>query len=315
MNTQVNDPKGAAGALKAPMHLIPPYALEQTAWVHKLGSEKYGPYNWRKTGVCATTYVSAIMRHLNAWRDGEDMDPESGISHIAHIVSSCNILLDAGHCGTLQDDRNKKPVQNTFATAVAKAEAVKGASVAMDQRDLPIPPRWNLPPVPKGYDRWVYRGTFKGHTIDAKDRYIVFNYVGESWTKTSHFSGIHHHIEAVKDEPALHEAACPRCIVHGCVNHRHQGRFIGDLCAPCHAYITSGRVGPTTSFLGKLNGLPPLPPVPEGYTRWVYRGEGWKSDRKVIFAVSTSPYTLWTRYTFGCTVGYANSHYIEAVKD
>ena len=58
MNTQVNDPKGAAGALKAPMHLIPPYALEQTAWVHKLGSEKYGPYNWRKTGVCTTFSVS-----------------------------------------------------------------------------------------------------------------------------------------------------------------------------------------------------------------------------------------------------------------
>ena len=118
MNTQVNDPKGAAGALKAPMHLIPPYALEQTAWVHKFGAERYGAYNWRKTGVCATTYVSAIMRHLNAWRDGEDLDPESCISHIAHIISSCNILLDAAHCGTLQDDRNKKPV--------AKAESFKG---------------------------------------------------------------------------------------------------------------------------------------------------------------------------------------------
>lgn len=148
MNTQVNDPKGAAGALKAPMHLIPPYALEQTAWVHKLGSEKYGPYNWRKTGVCATTYVSAIMRHLNAWRDGEDLDPESGISHIAHIVSSCNILLDAAHCGTLQDDRNKKPVPNTFAAAVAKAEAIKDESVALDQRVFPIPFEWALPPIP-----------------------------------------------------------------------------------------------------------------------------------------------------------------------
>ena len=49
--------------------------------------------------------------------------------------------------------------------------------------------------------------------------------------------------------------SCSRCIVYGCANHRHQGRFIGDLCAPCHSYITTGIIGPTTSFLGKLDGL------------------------------------------------------------
>jgi len=108
MNTP-NDPKGAIGATKTPLALIPPSAMEQTAWVHKLGAEKYGPYNWRDTGVCATTYVAAIMRHLNAWRDGEDLDPESGISHIAHVACSCNILLDAQRCNTLQDDRYRKP--------------------------------------------------------------------------------------------------------------------------------------------------------------------------------------------------------------
>ena len=102
-----DDPKGAAGAKKAPMWLLPAHALQQTSWVHKLGSEKYGPYNWRKTSVCATTYISAIMRHLDAWRDGEDNDPESGVSHIAHVAASCNILLDAQHCGKLNDDRAK----------------------------------------------------------------------------------------------------------------------------------------------------------------------------------------------------------------
>ena len=106
MNTQYNDPKGAAGAVKVPLGLIPPYAMEQTAWVHKLGAEKYGAWNWRETGVCASTYVNAILRHLNAWRDGEDLDPESGISHLAHVACSANILMDAGKCGKLQDDRN-----------------------------------------------------------------------------------------------------------------------------------------------------------------------------------------------------------------
>ena len=108
-NLIINDPKGKAGDLKAPLCLLPSHSIEQTAWVHKLGANKYGPYNWRDTGVCATTYVSAIMRHLNAWRDGEDLDPESGFSHLAHIAASCNILMDAKHCGQLQDDRYKTP--------------------------------------------------------------------------------------------------------------------------------------------------------------------------------------------------------------
>jgi len=102
-----DDPKGAAGALKAPMWLLPPVALQQTAWVHGLGAAKYRVYNWRETGVCASTYISAIMRHLDQWRDGEDIDKESGKSHIAHIAASCNILMDAEHCGKLNDDRNK----------------------------------------------------------------------------------------------------------------------------------------------------------------------------------------------------------------
>jgi hypothetical protein len=86
--------------------------MEQVAWAHKLGADKYGPWNWRETGVCASTYVNAIMRHLNAWRDGEDLDPESGFSHLAHIACSCNILMDAAAVGKLQDDRNKRPTND-----------------------------------------------------------------------------------------------------------------------------------------------------------------------------------------------------------
>lgn len=112
---EVNDPKGAAGALKAPLGLIPSIAMEHTSWVHLLGSKKYGPFNWRKTGVCATTYVNAILRHLNAWREGEDNDQESGITHLAHIACCCNILMDAQRCGTLQDDRNVLPLPTQVA--------------------------------------------------------------------------------------------------------------------------------------------------------------------------------------------------------
>ncbi len=43
-----------------------------------------------------------------------------------------------------------------------------------------------------------------------------------------------------------------RCIVYGCQNRQHEGDFVGDICAPCYEHITTGRIGPTTSFLGDL---------------------------------------------------------------
>ena len=103
MNT---DPKAAAGDAKTPMQFIPLSSLDQVAHVMKLGSEKYGFLNWRHCdGVEFNTYKGAMLRHLAAYCDGEDIDPESGQSHIAHIAASCLILLDAEKCGKLIDNR------------------------------------------------------------------------------------------------------------------------------------------------------------------------------------------------------------------
>lgn len=99
------DPKGEAGKKKCPMHLLPPFAIKQTAWVHGLGARKYGPWNWRKDKVEAMTYVGAILRHLAEWSERQDNDPESGFSHLAHIAASCNILMDAENQGSLIDNR------------------------------------------------------------------------------------------------------------------------------------------------------------------------------------------------------------------
>lgn len=32
-----------------------------------------------------------------------------------------------------------------------------------------------------------------------------------------------------------------KCIVKDCTNHTHEGEFIGDLCSPCHEFITEGK--------------------------------------------------------------------------
>ncbi len=43
-----------------------------------------------------------------------------------------------------------------------------------------------------------------------------------------------------------------RCVAHGCRNHRSQGLFKGDLCAPCWTHITTGS-GRSCSFIGDLD--------------------------------------------------------------
>lgn len=39
-----------------------------------------------------------------------------------------------------------------------------------------------------------------------------------------------------------------KCIVKGCKNHRHQGRFVGELCAPCHGMLTEGKFVASTAW-------------------------------------------------------------------
>lgn len=39
------------------------------------------------------------------------------------------------------------------------------------------------------------------------------------------------------------------CVVKGCPNKTDEGHFVGDICGACYAHITTGRVGPTQSFL------------------------------------------------------------------
>lgn len=101
------NPKQAYGDLKLALHLVP-VALEcSAARALKEGARKYGAFNWRKDKVEALTYVGAIKRHLAAWVDGEEIDPESaeGKHHLDGVAASLAILLDAKDGGFLIDNR------------------------------------------------------------------------------------------------------------------------------------------------------------------------------------------------------------------
>lgn len=111
MSVKVENPKRAHGLKKLPLELIPITALVQEAAVYGLGADcpakAYGRFNWRDTPIDSDTYHGAIGRHLTLWLAGEDVDPESGVSHLAHIRACCGILLDAIDAGTFVDTRRK----------------------------------------------------------------------------------------------------------------------------------------------------------------------------------------------------------------
>lgn len=101
------NPKDKVGKAKPSMHFVPMIARLQEAIVMALGAKKYGAYNWREKKVLASVYSDAIDRHMAQWMDGEDLDEESGVSHLAHVRACCAILIDAIATGNLLDDRPK----------------------------------------------------------------------------------------------------------------------------------------------------------------------------------------------------------------
>jgi hypothetical protein len=54
--------------------------------------------------VRASVYVNATRRHLDSWWEGEDIDPDSGLSHITKAIASLVVLRDAMIQGTLAND-------------------------------------------------------------------------------------------------------------------------------------------------------------------------------------------------------------------
>jgi hypothetical protein len=78
---------------KLPMDLLAYDALKGTAQVLAFGAEKYAPRNWEK-GIEYSRVFAALQRHMTAWWMGEDLDPETGLSHLHH-AGCCIMFLQA----------------------------------------------------------------------------------------------------------------------------------------------------------------------------------------------------------------------------
>jgi hypothetical protein len=139
-----NNPKTAIGASKVPLHLVPPSAKYYLALALRDGAIKYGPYNWRDAEISVSVYRSAAERHLDAFWDGEDCAPDSGIHHIAHAMACMALILDAMSIGKLHDDRPTKgaaPLLQVLFADQTKPKTIEIAEgVLAHVEDAPMPP-------------------------------------------------------------------------------------------------------------------------------------------------------------------------------
>ena len=77
---------------KPEFELLPLDLMSDVNKVLQHGASKYGVNNWRKPeGFKLSRCYNALLRHMFAWWRGEDNDPETGITHLAHAM--CNLLF------------------------------------------------------------------------------------------------------------------------------------------------------------------------------------------------------------------------------
>ena len=91
----------------------PDYALLTRPMVESMiaafmyGERKYSRGNF-KGGFANVRLLAAAMRHIMAFNDGEDLDPESGVSHLGHAQAALAMLLDNRANDTSVDGRYSK---------------------------------------------------------------------------------------------------------------------------------------------------------------------------------------------------------------
>jgi hypothetical protein len=104
--TKDTNPKDAIGCKKLPFSVLPWRVLTNVALAMLEGALKYGRQNYRAAGVRASVYFDAVVaRHLTQWWEGEDIDADSGLSHIDKAIAGLMVMRDSMLQGNFVDDR------------------------------------------------------------------------------------------------------------------------------------------------------------------------------------------------------------------
>jgi len=100
---------------KLPWDLLPYDAIEDIVKVLQYGAKKYSAHNW-SAGFVWSRLFSALIRHAVAFWRGEDIDPESGLPHLAHLGCCVLFLIAHQKRGLGTDDRVSYVKEHTSGT-------------------------------------------------------------------------------------------------------------------------------------------------------------------------------------------------------
>lgn len=95
---------------KPNLALLSPLWISGVGQVLSFGARKYAAHNWRR-GISVSRLLAGCLRHVFAYLGGEELDPESGLSHLLH--ASCCLMFAHELMTTkreLVDDRYKEGV-------------------------------------------------------------------------------------------------------------------------------------------------------------------------------------------------------------
>lgn len=77
------------------MTILPTAFLAKTAMAMSHGAEKYGRWDYLGVPDMGRLYSASLLRHLTAWMGGEEIDPDSGLHHLALASANLAILISA----------------------------------------------------------------------------------------------------------------------------------------------------------------------------------------------------------------------------
>lgn len=118
------NPKDAIGIAKVPFSTVPAQVVAEVGLAMMEGGLKYGRHNFRDAGVRASVYYDACFRHLAAWWEGQDLDPDSGLPHVVKAIACLAVLRDSEIQGNWIDDRPPKTPGDWVKDLNAKAAAL-----------------------------------------------------------------------------------------------------------------------------------------------------------------------------------------------
>jgi len=91
---------------KPDVSLVPKELVFETAKALMVGERKYGRHNFT-SGFKSSRLISAAMRHLFKYADGENFDQEDGQHHLGAAAACIGMLLKLEALNRLDDDRYK----------------------------------------------------------------------------------------------------------------------------------------------------------------------------------------------------------------